>query len=186
MSSVKWIKMKTDLFENRKIKYIRKMPKGEKTILIWFQLLCTAGKVNDSGRLTLTDDIPYNAQFLATELEWPLDLVQQALSVFLELEMIEKDESVYRISNWEKYQSQDRLSEIREYNRKKKRESRARQNEKVSEMSMTSQACQSTDIDLDLEVDLEVEKEKENENDKEKDKTVSVSNLQKSSTSQVH
>ena len=49
MTNVKWIKLATDIFDNRKIKLIERMPDGDSLIVIWLKLLCLAGTVNDSG-----------------------------------------------------------------------------------------------------------------------------------------
>ena len=59
MADVKWIKIATDIFDNRKIKQIEAMPKGEAIIVIWIKLICLAGAINDGGRIYFTDDIPY-------------------------------------------------------------------------------------------------------------------------------
>lgn len=39
MADVKWIKIATDIFDNRKIKQIEAMPKGEAIIVIWIKLI---------------------------------------------------------------------------------------------------------------------------------------------------
>ena len=35
MAEVKWIKITTDMFDNRKIKHLRKLPDGNNIVLIW-------------------------------------------------------------------------------------------------------------------------------------------------------
>ena len=42
MAEVKWIKITTDIFDNRKIKIIEKMPDGYAIIVVWVKLLCLA------------------------------------------------------------------------------------------------------------------------------------------------
>ena len=59
MAEVKWIKLTSDLFDNRKIKQIRKMPDGDALIVIWFQVLCLAGNQGSKGLVYFSEDIPY-------------------------------------------------------------------------------------------------------------------------------
>ena len=154
MADVKWIKLSTKLFDNRKIRQIECLPDGDAIIVIWLKLLCLAGNINDSGMVYFTKEIPYTDQMLATQFNRPLTTVQLALKTFEQFEMIEIIDNILHISNWEKYQNVDRLSELREYNRIAKQKSRAKTKQKlleaaanVNDMSMTSQPCQATDID---------------------------------------
>ncbi len=152
MADVKWIKITTDIFENRKIRQIEFLPDGDVIIVIWVKLLCLAGNINDSGFIYLTKEIPYTDQMLATQFNRPLATVQLALKTFEQFGMIEIIDNVLHISNWEKYQSVDRLQEIREYNRIAKQKSRAKQkllNQGVNDKSMTSQCGHDTDIDIE-------------------------------------
>lgn len=49
MADVKWIKITTDMFSNRKIKHLRKLPEGNSIVLIWVMLLTMAGRCNSGG-----------------------------------------------------------------------------------------------------------------------------------------
>ena len=109
MADVKWIKITTDIFENRKIRQIEFLPDGDAIIVIWVKLLCLAGNINDSGFIYLTKEIPYTDQMLATQFNRPLATVQLALKTFEQFGMIEIIDNVLHISNWEKDQSVDRL-----------------------------------------------------------------------------
>ena len=64
---VKWIKITTDMFSNRKIRQIEVLPDGDALIVIWVRLLLLAGTINDSGRIYLTPEIPSTDQMLAAE-----------------------------------------------------------------------------------------------------------------------
>lgn len=163
MADVKWIKLSTKIFDNRKIRQIECLPDGDAIIVIWVKLLCLAGNINDSGLVYFTKEIPYTDQMLATQFNRPLTTVQLALKTFEQFEMVEVIDNILHISNWEKYQSVDRLSEIREYNRLAKQKSREKQkalqspSESVNDKSMTSQRCHGTD----KEEEKESEKTKE-------------------------
>ena len=49
MADVKWIKIATGIFDNRKIKQIETLPDKDAILVIWFKLLCLAGNLNDNG-----------------------------------------------------------------------------------------------------------------------------------------
>lgn len=156
MAEVKWIKLATEIFDNRKIRQLEGLPDGDSILVIWIKLLCLAGNVNDNGMIYLTREVPYTEQMLASQFNRPLNTVQMALKMFESFGMIEIIDNVLKISNWAKYQSIDRMKEIREYNRLAQQKHRQRLAEQsvVSDVSMTCQRRQGTDI--------EEEKEKEN------------------------
>ena len=55
MAEVKWIKIVTDIFDNKKIKQIEKIPNGDTILVIWFKLIVLAGVTNDNGLIYITD-----------------------------------------------------------------------------------------------------------------------------------
>lgn len=117
MGEVKWIKLATDIFDNRKIKQIEKMPEGDALIVVWLKLLILAGNTNDGGLVYFTRDIPYTEQLLSNEFNRPLPIVQLALGTFQRFGMIDIVDDVIHISNWEKYQNIEGMEKIREQNR---------------------------------------------------------------------
>jgi len=167
MAEVKWIKLATNIFDNRKIKQISTLPESDAIIVMWIKLLCLAGSINDNGCIYFTKEIPYTEQMLSTQFNMPLTTVQLALTTFEQFGMVEVIDNIMMISNWEKYQSIDRLNELREYNRVAKQKSRAKQkllaDKSVNETSMTSQDSQGIDKDIDktrLEEDKNTSKAK--------------------------
>lgn len=57
MSEVKWIKIVNDIFDDEKILLIESMPEADSLIVIWFKLLCFAGKQNNNGVFLMNDRI---------------------------------------------------------------------------------------------------------------------------------
>ena len=154
MAEVKWIKLDREIFNNRKIRQIEAMPKGDTIIVIWLKLLTLAGTVNDGGQVYFTPELPYTEQLLATEMNRPVGTVKKALEIFQSFGMISREDGGIQICNWEKYQAADRLADIREYNREAQQKYRARKkkanvNDNVNDMSMTCQSCQETEEDKD-------------------------------------
>lgn len=126
MSEVKWIKITTDMFENRKIRHLRKLPDGNNIVLIWVMLLSLAGKCNANGMIFLTENIPYTTKMLADELDFEENTVILAIDALERLGMIHRDEYLF-ISDWEHHQNVEGMDRIREQNRKRVAAYRERQ-----------------------------------------------------------
>ena len=159
MADVKWIKIATDIFNNKKIRVIESMPEGDSIIVIWFKILMAAGIVNDEGNVYFTKEIPYTDQMLATVFNRPLTTIQLALRTFEEFGMIEIVNDVIHVSNWEKYQNVEGMERVREQTRL--RVSRHRELKKI-ECNVTSNVTvtQGNATDIDIEEDKERDKEK--------------------------
>ncbi len=127
MAEIQWIKLATNIFDNRKVKQIEKMDNGDSIITIWFKLLCLAGITNDRGLIYLTPKVPFTNEMLAVEFDRPEQLVSQALDVFLSFDMIRIEDGYIALSSWEKYQNTESLLRIQEQNRERKRRQRERQ-----------------------------------------------------------
>ena len=159
MPDVKWIKITTDMFDNRKIKHIRKLPEGNNIVLIWVMLLTMAGKCNAGGMIFLTENIPYTTKMLADELDFEENVVIVALKALEKLGMIYTNENVLAISGWDEHQNIEGMEKIREQNRIRKQNQRRRQKLAIEEKShVTSRDSHAT------------EEEKERDKDKEKEK----------------
>ena len=133
MTDVKWVKLYTDIFNNRKIKQIESMENADSILIIWFKILTLAGIVNDSGALMITENMPYTEEMLATQFQKPISVVHVALQIFEQFGMIDNSNGVYIISNWEKYQNIEELDRIREQTRK--RVAKHREKQKVLQTS---------------------------------------------------
>lgn len=127
MSEVKWIKIVTDVFDNEKIKFIETLPEGDTIIVIWFKLLCLAGRSNDCGAIMLTENIPYTDDMLVSYIGRKETTVKFAMETFERLGMIERYDSKTLIANWSKYQNVKGIEEIKEKDRQRKANQRARQ-----------------------------------------------------------
>lgn len=119
MTEIKWIKIDSNIFDNRKIRQIECIPDGDSIIVIWVKLLCLAGSINDSGMIYFTKEIPYTDQMLATQFNRPLSTVQLALKTFKSFGMVEVIDDMIRISNWGKYQNIEGMERVREQTRKR-------------------------------------------------------------------
>lgn len=158
MANVKWIKIVTNIFDNRKIKQIENLPEGDALLVVWFKLLCLAGITNDDGYIYLTDEIPFNSETLSVEFNKPLQTIKLALSTFEKFGMIEIVDDFIKLSNWEKYQNVEGMEKIREQTRKrvaKHREKKALEQSNNSNVTVTLRNA--TDIEEDIDIDKELD-----------------------------
>lgn len=139
-SEVKWIKIVTDIFDDEKIMLIESMPDADTIIVIWFKLLCLAGKTNTLGVLLMNDRIPYNDEMLAHIFRRPLNTVRLALTTFEKYGMIEIINDTITIPNWSKHQQMDALEKKREYQRKLMAKRRAEQKQ-IAEQQKLLASC---------------------------------------------
>lgn len=159
MAEVKWIKIVTDVFDDEKVILIESMPEADSIIVIWFKLLCLAGKQNRDGLLMLNDKIAYTDEMLATVFRRPVNTVRLALQTFERFAMIEIVDGTICIANWEKHQNASKLAELREYNRIAQQKSRARR--RLLPAVNDSQENVNDSQDTDIEEDKEKEEDKE-------------------------
>ena len=164
MADVKWIKLTTDMFDNRKIKHLRRLPEGNNILLIWVMLLTMAGRCNSGGMIFLTENIPYTPKMLADELDFEENTVQLALKALEQLNMVVTDQGYFTIAGWDEYQNIEGMDKIKEQNRLRKQKQRDKQ--KLLPVSrdshVTSRDCHATeeDIEEELEEEKDIEKEK--------------------------
>lgn len=110
------------MFDDEKIKLIRKMPEGERIVVIWVQMLCLAGKTNDNGSIYMGQSIYYTDEMLATLCDQPLNVMRIALKTLEQFGMIEPHETgMIEIVNWDKHQNVDGMEKIRLQNRERKK-----------------------------------------------------------------
>lgn len=166
MANIKWIKLNVDMFDNRKIKHIRKLPAGNEVVLIWVMLLTLAGRCNAGGMIFLTENIPYNAKMLADELDFEEATVKLALDALETLGMIcTNDAGFMQIPGWEAHQNVESMDRIRESKRLAQARWRAKKAAAIEsrenvESTVDTSTVESTRISVD---DAEEEEEEEEE-----------------------
>ena len=124
MSEVSWIKLSTNIFSNRKIALLLNERDGDTYFRIWIQLLTIAGQCNSKGKLIIGENSPLNVQQLSKILGKSAKKVGEILNKSIDLRMVIFENNCYEIRNWGKYQSADKLEEIRKNNRERQRKFR--------------------------------------------------------------
>lgn len=158
LADIKWIKITTDMFDNRKIKHLRRLPDGNNIVLIWVMLLTMAGRCNANGMIFLTENIPYTPKMLADELNFEENTVRLALDALEQLNMIVTDSGFFSIAGWEEYQNIEGMDKIREQTRK--RVAKHREKQKLLQGNVTVTDSNAADIEEDKEEEIEIEREK--------------------------
>lgn len=171
MAEIKWIKITTDMFDNRKIKHLRKLPEGNNIVLIWVMLLTMAGRCNSGGLIFLTENIPYTPKMLADELGFEENTVQLALKALEQFNMVVTDQGFFTIAGWEEYQNVDGMDKIREQTRKRVAAHREKQ-KMLAACNVTVTQCNAIE---EREEDKEREEEKKKESKRESKKKSSES-----------
>lgn len=166
MADIKWIKITTDIFDDEKILLIESLPDADSIIVIWFKLLCLAGKTNNSGVFMINETIPYTPKMLSTIFRRKESTVTLALDTFEQFGMIRVIDDVITIPNWGKHQNLDSLEKKSDYMknymrnyRKKQKEIACKTNSKTNGKSNVSRT--EKEIEQDIEQDIEQEREKE-------------------------
>lgn len=157
MSSVKWIKINIDMFDDEKIKIIQAMPEGDSLLVVWIKLITLAGKTNDGGYIYIAENMPYTEEMLSTIMNKPINTIRLALSTFLSLKMIEEDTKGIYLVNFEKHQSLDKMEKLKEQNRIRVAKYRDKKKQELLECNndVTLHVMQSNGIDIDIDKDID-------------------------------
>lgn len=168
MSEIKWIKIKTDIFDDEKMCLIDASPDRDAIIVIWIKLITLASKLNTKGVLTISKNIVYTDEMLAQTFHRPLNTVRMALEVFEKFGMVEKIDGVIMLPNWEKHQNIDGMEKIKEQNRN--RAARHRQKQKLlaqnNESNVTDNVMDNVTVTHGNALDKELDKDIEINNNK--------------------
>lgn len=167
MVAVKWIKIVIDIFDDEKILLIESMPEADALIVIWFKILCLAGRINNGGVLMLNDRIAYTDEMLATIFRRPVNTIRLAISTFEKFGMIEIINNAITIPNWGKHQSLDQIERRNEYMKEYMQEYRKKQKalasgEKIVNSKVNGKLNSKANVNSpDREEELEEELDKE-------------------------
>lgn len=168
MADVKWIKIVTDIFDDEKILMIETLPSSDSIIVIWFKLLCLAGKMNNDGVMIMNNRITYTDEMLAAIFRRDVNTVRMAMQVFENYGMIEVINNVITIPNWNKHQTLDAYEKKKERDRIYQQARRQKQRQLVEKSSDISSDCKQ------IESSYVAFSEEDKEKDKEKDKEIYI------------
>ena len=117
MYKLQWLKIDANLFANRKIQILLKEPDGDTYIRVWIQLLIIAMECNKEGNLVIGENKPMTIEYFSKIMGKSFEKMEEIIKKFLELEMIILENEVYKIKNWNKYQSIETYEKYKEQGR---------------------------------------------------------------------
>ena len=170
MADVKWIKITTDIFDDEKILLIESLPDAYAIIVVWFKLLCLAGKQNNSG-VFMMGRVAYTDKMLATIFRMKESTVTMALQTFEQFGMVEIIDGVITIPNWGKHQNLDQLESRKEFMRNYMKEYRAKQ-KALTSGDNSKPSCKPNSKPNVRQAEEDIEEDKEKDKKKKKKPTV--------------
>ncbi|MHB9012404.1 MAG: phage replisome organizer N-terminal domain-containing protein [Ignavibacteriaceae bacterium] len=113
--NLSFIKLDINILDDSKMKFIVKLPDGDKLFRLWIGLLCLGMKSARPGTIEIGDNIPFTSEMLAGHFDLELTTVQLALQTFQKLKMIEVwEDGTMFICNFMKHQQLDKIERARE------------------------------------------------------------------------
>ncbi|WP_347007667.1 phage replisome organizer N-terminal domain-containing protein [Enterococcus durans] len=160
MAEISWIKLKTTMFDDEKIRLIQAVPESDAIIVIWIRLLVLAGKTNDDGLIYIQRNMPYTEEMLATLFSKNVNTVRLALTTLANFNMIDLgSDGLIAISNWEKHQNIEGMDKVRLKNAERNRKYRERKRQERLKLENDVSVTSRDGIDKDIEEDIDIDKE---------------------------
>ena len=122
MYELPWFKTETNIFSNRKIQIILKLPEGDTYFRVWIQLIALAVECNNKGKIEIEENNPMTIQNFSKIMGKSNKKIEKILKKFLELGMLKKEGETFLIKNWDKYQSIEKYEKYQIQNRERQRE----------------------------------------------------------------
>ncbi len=165
LAEISWIKLKTTMFDDEKIRLIQAVPESDAIIVIWIRLLVLAGKTNDDGLIYIQRNMPYTEEMLTTLFGKNVNTVRLALTTLANFNMIDLgSDGLIAISNWEKHQNIEGMDKVRLKNAERNRKYRERKRQErlklENDVSVTSRDGTDKDIEEDKDKDIDKEEKK--------------------------
>ena len=126
---MQWIKVFTNIFANPKMQLLLKERDGDTIFRVWIQLLTLAGTSMQGGRIMMSENTPMTVEYLATITHKSYKKIQNILNKLIHFEMLICEKNIYKIKNWDKYQSADKYEIVKEQNRERQRRFREKNKE---------------------------------------------------------
>lgn len=158
-----WLKLKEDFFEEKQIKYLRKLPDGDKLVIAYLKMQLKS--LRTEGFIKYDSILPSNEDELAMILDEDSNIVKLMIQALLQVKAIEilDDGSFYMIAMQDligkEGQSAERVRNFRE-----------RQKQVALQCNTDVTKC-NTEIEKEIEKEIEIDKDINKKNKKEKKST---------------
>ena len=163
MYKLQWLKIDANLFANRKILILLREPDGDTYIRVWIQLLTIAMECNKEGNLVIGKNKPMTIEYFSKIMGKSFEKMEEIIKKFLELEMIILENEVYKIKNWNKYQSIETYEKYKEQGRLRQQRYREKLKSENGKSNVTVTLCNKEEENKENKR-KEIRKEEENTN----------------------
>ena len=163
MYKLQWLKIDANLFANRKIQILLKEPDGDTYIRVLIQLLIIAMECNKEGNLVIGENKPMTIEYFSKIMGKSFEKMEEIIKKFLELEMIILENEVYKIKNWNKYQSIETYEKYKEQGRLRQQKYREKLKSGNGKSNVTVTLCNGEEENKENKR-KEIRKEEENTN----------------------
>ena len=152
MYGIQWFKVESNIFSNRKIQILLKLPEGDTYFRVWMHLIALAVECNNNGRLEIGEKNPMTIQNFSK--------IMGKSS-----KKIEKEGDTFLIKNWDKYQSIEKYENYQNQSRERQRRYREKIKSEIEKSNVTVTLHNGEEKNTkDLEDKKEKNITKENEN----------------------
>ena len=163
MYNLQWLKIDANLFANRKIQILLKEPDGDTYIRVWIQLLSISLECNKEGKLLIGENKPMSIEYFSKIMGKSYEKMKKIIGKFLELEMIILENEVYKIKNWNEYQSIETYEKYKEQGRLRQQRYREKLKSENGKSNVTVTLCNKEEENKENKR-KEIRKEEENTN----------------------
>ena len=163
MYKLQWLKIDANLFTNRKIQILLKEPDGDTYIRVCIQLLIIAMECNKEGNLVIGENKPMTIEYFSKIMGKSFEKMEEIIKKFLELEMIILENEMYKIKNWNKYQSIETYEKYKEQGRLRQQRYREKLKSENGKSNVTVTLCNKEEENKENKR-KEIRKEEENTN----------------------
>ena len=163
MYKLQWLKIDANLFANRKILILLREPDGDTYVRVWIQLLTIAMECNKEGNLVIGDNKQITIEYFSKIMGKSFEKMEEIIEKFLELEMIILENEVYKIKNWNKYQSIETYEKYKEQGRLRQQRYREKLKSENGKSNVTVTLCNEEKENKENKR-KEIRKEEENTN----------------------
>ena len=165
MYEIQWFKVESNIFSNRKIQIVLKLPEGDTYFRVWMQLIALAVECNNKGRLEIGENNPMTTQNFSKIMGKSNKKIEKILEKFLELEMLVKEGETFLIKNWDKYQSIEKYEKYQKQGRERQRRYREKHKSEIEKSNVIETLSNAEEKNTkDLENSKEENIREENEN----------------------
>src|SRR5690554_3675548 len=116
--SYPWLRLYTDITWDRKL---RRHPPAYRWV--WIGILCLARRSPKPGYLLLSRNVPVTFQDVSDETAVTLHETEEAIKIFLKQNMLDEEDGLLKVTNWDKRQftSDYSTQRVRKYREKKRK-----------------------------------------------------------------